>query len=115
MIRRSGENIAAREVEFVLEQMPAVARAAVLGVPDETRKEEVKAYIVRDSQADDLSPTEVFEHCAAHLAPFKVPRYLEFRLTLPETPSGKIAKGVLRQETSDLRMNSFDRVEGVWR
>ncbi|WNV88432.1 AMP-binding protein [Umezawaea sp. Da 62-37] len=90
MIRRSGENIAAYEVEEVLLSHPAVSLAAVVGVPDEIRGEEVKAFVVGAVSAEDLAA-----YCAERLASFKVPRYWEFRDDLPRTPSERVAKQLL--------------------
>jgi crotonobetaine/carnitine-CoA ligase len=74
MIRRSGENIAAAEVESVIEQHPAVLLAAVVAVPDDLRGEEVKAYVVlRDAQAR-FDPEALAAFVEARLARFKVPR-----------------------------------------
>lgn len=117
MVRRSGENIAAREVEAVLLGIDGVADAAVVGVPDALRGEEVKAYIVLAAgvSAQVLSPARIIELIAAQLASFKLPRYIEYVAELPRTPSMKIAKGVLKSAKPDLRAGSFDRVDGVWR
>ncbi|SDS86234.1 AMP-binding protein [Actinoplanes derwentensis] len=90
MIRRSGENIAAVEVERVLMDHPGVRLAAVAGVPDEMRGEEVKAYIVGDVAENDLR-----DWCTERLARFKVPRYWEFRAELPMTSSERVAKNLL--------------------
>ena len=95
MIRRSGENIAAREVEEVLLAHPAVRVAAVIGVPDETRGEEVKAYVV----APGASADELAAWCAERLAAFKVPSRWELRDELPMTASHRVEKAALRQET----------------
>lgn len=91
MIRRSGENIASREVEDVLLTHPAVRLAAVVGVPDEVRGEEVKAYVV----ADGVEGTELAAYCAEHLAAFKVPRIFSFHQDLPRTPSERVEKAKL--------------------
>ncbi len=91
MIRRSGENIAAYEVESVLMSHPAVRLAAVIGVPDEIRGEEVKAFVVGDVSADALAA-----YCGERLAAFKVPSQWEFREDLPRTPSERVAKEQLR-------------------
>jgi crotonobetaine/carnitine-CoA ligase len=117
MVRRSGENIAAREVESVLLGIDGVADAAVVGVPDALRGEEVKAYIVlaEGVSAQSLSPARIIELTAAQLASFKLPRYIEYVDELPRTPSMKIAKGVLRSAKADLRDGSFDSVDAVWR
>lgn len=116
MIRRAGENIAAREVEAVLCQLPEIAEAAAVPVPDETRGEEVKAYVVLQPGVAprDMPPEQILAHCSAGLASFKVPRYLEYRPSLPKTPSEKIAKHVLKAESPDLRRGSWDRVAGRW-
>ncbi|UYV37399.1 acyl--CoA ligase [Rhodobacteraceae bacterium D3-12] len=116
MIRRSGENIAAREVETVLVELPGVVEAAAVGVKDPARGEEVKAYIVLSEgmSAEDLPPETVFEHCRTRLAAFKTPRYIEYRAELPKTPSEKIAKQLLIKEKPDLRQGSFDRVSNAW-
>lgn len=117
MIRRSSENIPAREVEAVLKDMPEIVEAAVLAVPDEIRKEEVKAYVILQpglSRAE-VPPQAIIEHARRYLAPFKVPRYIEYRAEFPRTPSNKIRKPELQKEKSDLRSDSWDRVDEVWR
>lgn len=117
MVRRAGENIAAREVEAVLKNLPEVMDAAVVPVPDDTRGQEVKAYIVLqpDRRAGDLPIDAIFSHCERNLASFKVPRYLEFIDALPRTPSEKIAKGELIKSKEDLRVGAYDRVDRCWR
>ncbi|KQW52931.1 acyl-CoA synthetase [Nocardioides sp. Root1257] len=92
MIRRSGENIAAREVEDVLLTHPAVRLAAVLGVPDEIRGEEVKAYVVAPGASSD----ELTAWCVERLAAFKVPSQWEFRDDLPLTASQRVEKAALK-------------------
>ena len=115
MIRRAGENIAAAEVEQVLEDHDAVQSAACVPVPDEIRGEEAKVYIVPREGADPPDPTALAAWCAARLAAFKVPRYWAFVESLPRTPSERVAKQVLIAGGDDLRQDSFDRTEGVWR
>lgn len=117
MVKRSGENIAAREVESVLSGIEGIVEAAVIPVPDARRGEEVKAYIRlrEDMRWQDLPPEKIVESCAVHLAPFKVPRYITYVDDFPRTASRKIAKQQLKQEVSDLTAGAFDRLEGVWR
>jgi len=93
VVRRSGENIAAREVEDTLVSHPAVRLAAVVGVPDDICGEEVKAYVVltNDHDAPEIVP-ELHAHCLERIARFKVPRYWEVRGDLPRTPSERVAK-----------------------
>jgi acyl-CoA synthetase (AMP-forming)/AMP-acid ligase II len=117
MVRRSSENISAREVEAVLHELPEVEEAAVVPVPDPLRKEEVKAYIKLKPGVDrkGFSLDALFEHCRKNLAAFKVPRYVAFIDEYPRTPSDKIAKSKLIAATDDLRKDSFDRVDATWR
>lgn len=97
VVRRSGENIAAVEVEQQIAAMPGVAETAVIPVPDPDRGEEGKVLIV-PSPGAKLSAEDVVAWAAERLAPFKVPRYVEFRDTLPQLGNGKIAKAQLKAE-----------------
>ena len=117
MIRRSAENIAAREVEAVLRTHPDVREAVVVPVPDEYRGEEVKAYVqlMPGRTREEVPPEALFAHCREHLASFKVPRYLEYRDAFSYGPADRVEKHRLVAETDDLRQNSYDRVDGVWR
>jgi acyl-CoA synthetase (AMP-forming)/AMP-acid ligase II len=100
MVRRSGENIATAEVEQQIASMAQVSEVAVIAVPDADRGEEVKAIVV--VQPDALVTAEqVAEHARSGLAAFKVPRYIEFRESLPRTSSGKVHKAALRSEDPD--------------
>ncbi|OLT39966.1 acyl-CoA synthetase [Saccharomonospora sp. CUA-673] len=109
MIRRSGENIAADEVERALLLHPDVASAAVVAVPDELRGEEVKAYVVLTAAC---APEELAAFCERKLAGFKVPRFWSIVDDLPRTPSERIAKGRLRE--GDQRAGAYDRKAGGW-
>ncbi|WP_410595310.1 ATP-dependent acyl-CoA ligase [Amycolatopsis sp. lyj-23] len=111
MIRRSGENVSADEVERALLLHPAVRLAAVVAVPDELRGEEVKAYVVCDGDRPD--PAELVAFCAGKLAYFKVPRFWAFADALPMTPSERVAKGELRK-VADPRAGSWDAKAGAW-
>ncbi|MBI4493452.1 MAG: AMP-binding protein [Chloroflexi bacterium] len=95
LIRRRGENVSSVEVEQVLLEHPNVREAAVVPVPSELTEEEVKAYVVPQPGAQ-LTPDEVRAWCAERLAAFKVPSLVELCADLPRTPTGKIAKHVLR-------------------
>ncbi len=112
IIRRSGQNIAAAEVEAVLRLLPQVKDAAVLPVPDEIRGEEVKAYLLLvDGQTPaDLPPEAVVNFCAERLSGYKVPRYLEYRSgDFPRTPSMRVQKQELKAEKPDLTQGAWDR------
>jgi long-chain acyl-CoA synthetase len=73
----------------VLHMLPGVT-AAVVGVPDPTAGEAVKAYVVASGRS--YTEAEIIAHCRAYLEDFMVPRYVEFRAELPMTSSGKISK-----------------------
>lgn len=93
-IRRSGENISAREVEMIASGIPGVLECAAVGVPDELRGQEIKLCLVLQPgrSGASITPQAVIAHCAERLAAFKVPRYVEYFEDLPRTSSGKIAK-----------------------
>jgi long-chain acyl-CoA synthetase/crotonobetaine/carnitine-CoA ligase len=117
MVKRSGENIAAREVEAVLNSIDDILESAVVPVPDERRGEEVKAYIRLQEglTRESCPPDRIFKHCSEHLARFKIPRYFEYVDAFPRTATGKIAKQQLIREIGDLRLRSFDRLDAIWR
>lgn len=99
VIRRSGENISAVEVESVLLQHPRVKAAAVAAVPDAVRGDEVLACIVSDEVADDLrheTAADIVDWCLARLAYYKAPGYVAFVDALPLTTSQKVQRGELR-------------------
>lgn len=98
MVRRSGENVSAAQVEAVVAAHPAVALAAVVPHPDPMVGEEVKVFVVLRGDSDEAVLPAVREHCARQLAPFKVPRYWAVRDELPMTPSERVSKAALRQD-----------------
>ena len=108
VIRRRGENISSQEVENVIKRHPAVLDCAVIAVPSELGEDEVKAYVMPRTDMG-LEPEELIYWCAEHLAYFKVPRYVEVRSELPRTPSLRVRKDLLRQESADLTEGCFDR------
>jgi acyl-CoA synthetase (AMP-forming)/AMP-acid ligase II len=112
MVRRGDENISSEEVERVLNSHPQVAESAVIAVPDLIRGEEVKAYIVLKLPAtpESVPPEKIWEFCKPHLAAYKVPRYLEYRDELPKTPSSKVQKNILRDESKQPSSKTFDRL-----
>jgi crotonobetaine/carnitine-CoA ligase len=97
MIRRSGENVAAAEVERVLQLHPAISMAAVLPEPDELRGEEVHAVVVAAPGHGPPDIPVLVAHCRSQLAYFKVPRYWTFVAELPRTASERVAKAALRE------------------
>ena len=112
MIRRSGDNISASEVEGVLDSHPKILSAAVVPVPDVDRGEEVKAYIAPKpgETPDSIPPEEIISFCQERIASFKIPRYIEYRQEFSLTPSGKIQKHLLLAEKNDLTDGCWDRL-----
>jgi crotonobetaine/carnitine-CoA ligase len=94
-----------------------IKTAAVVPVPDPLRGEEVKLYVIlKDGETPEtLPPSEIVEFAARKLARFKLPRYIEYADHFPLTPSERVAKHELIRGRADLRTNSFDVVDGVWR
>ncbi len=92
-----GMNVYPREVEEVLLAHPAVAEAAVIGVPEERHGEVPRAFVALKPGAS-VTPEELVQHCEANLARFKVPRTIELRPSLPKTMIGKVLRRDLRAE-----------------
>ncbi|MEP7003941.1 MAG: long-chain fatty acid--CoA ligase, partial [Chloroflexota bacterium] len=102
MIIVSGYNVYPREVEEALAKHPAVLEAAAIGVPHAIKGEEVKAFVVlKPGQA--ATAEELMNFCRDQLAPFKVPRAVEFRDTLPKTLIGKVLRRQLAEEDKKKR------------
>ena len=107
MIVSAGYNIAGPEVEDALLLHPAVAECAVVGAPDPERGQVVKAYVVL---RPGLSPSaelvrELQDFVKQQIAPYKYPRLIEFRESLPHTQTGKLQRFVLRQEAASEAAN----------
>jgi acyl-CoA synthetase (AMP-forming)/AMP-acid ligase II len=105
IIRRSGENIAAAEVEALLQAHPLVDSVAVLAVRDEVREEEVLACVVLKNSAVDAVATAkvLFDHCNANLAYYKAPGWLYLTDSIPTTATQKIQKHQLFEPGLDPR------------
>ncbi|MEC4763471.1 AMP-binding protein [Mycobacterium sherrisii] len=96
MIKRAGENVAAAEVERVIDSHPGVHESAVIGVPDEMRDEAIKAFVVPNKPGlDSLDEDELIEFCSHRLPRGKVPDQVEIVVQLPYTAVGKIRKDLL--------------------
>jgi long-chain acyl-CoA synthetase len=93
-ILRGGYSVFPQEIESVLVSHPAVAEAAVVGVPDADLGEEVAAFVSLKRGAQGTSD-ELLDYCRERLARYKYPRRVYILPELPKGPTGKIAKGVL--------------------
>ena len=97
MIIVDGFNVYPSDVETVLYTHPAVRLAAVIGVPDAYHGEIVKACVVL-KEGSSATDVDLIAHCKTGLAPYKMPRQVELRDTLPMSAVGKILYRVLRDE-----------------
>ena len=95
MILVSGFNVFPNEIETVIAGHEGVLEVGVIGVPDQTRGEIVKAVIVKKDPA--LDEAAIIEHCRENLTAYKVPKIIEFREELPKTNVGKILRRELRE------------------
>lgn len=102
VIRRSGENIAAVEVESVLARHPAIEAVAVAPVPDELRGDEVFALVVPKGDASEETALSITRWCLEQLAYYKAPGYVAFVDALPLTATQKIQRAVLKTQAAEL-------------
>jgi acyl-CoA synthetase (AMP-forming)/AMP-acid ligase II len=109
MIKRSGENISAEEVEERILDHPAVFECAVVGVRDPIRTEEAKAYVTCRDGAE-VAPDELAAWCAEVLSDFKVPRFIQFIDAMPRNATDKIARPAL----AEIAGRTWDREAGRW-
>ena len=96
LIIKGGENIAPREVEEVIYTHPKVSEAAVIGIPDPTYGEEIKAFVVLNP-GQEASAEEIIDHCKERIKRFKSPKQVEFLDALPKSLVGKILRKELRK------------------
>jgi long-chain acyl-CoA synthetase len=97
LIKPSGFQVWPREVEEVIASHPAVAEVGVAGIPDDYQGESVKAWVVRRKN-QEISVDEIVDFCKGKLAGYKVPKYVEFRDSLPKSTVGKVLRRELVKE-----------------
>ena len=102
MIIVGGENVYAPEVEAALLQHDAVREASVIGVPASGVRawmgELIRAFVVLHENVA-VRENDLRRHCAERLASYKVPQFIVIRSELPRTPTGKVRKELLREES----------------
>ena len=108
-LRRRGENVSSFEAEQAIRAHPAVADAAVFGVPSDIGEEDVMACVML-KPGESLSAEELLGHCIGNMPYFAVPRYLEFLDALPRNPVGRVLKHELRSR--GVTPETFDRGPG---
>ncbi len=97
MIKVSGYSVFPEEVEAILIRHPAIRQAAVLGIPDPTRGEAVRAYVVKEPGAT-VDAEEIIAWARENMATYKAPREVRFRDALPATGAGKVLRRLLRED-----------------
>jgi long-chain acyl-CoA synthetase len=96
IIIRGGENVSPREVEEVLLEIPQIADAGVIGIPDKVYGEEIKAYcVMRKDEA--ISPDEIIAFCKQKLPTYKIPKAVQIIDALPKNLLGKLLRAELRK------------------
>jgi crotonobetaine/carnitine-CoA ligase len=105
-VRRRGENISSFEVEAVVMSHPAVAAAAMIGVPSPLGEEDVKVCVV-PAEGATLRPEDLLDHLVPRLPYFAVPRYVELVEDLPRNATGRVLKYELRK--NPLTSTTWDR------
>lgn len=99
MIKASGFTVFPAEVEQYLYEHPAISECCVIGVPDEYRGEDVKAYIIlKDDWKGKITEKEIIDWAREKMSVYKYPRKIEFRDELPKSASGKIMRKILKEE-----------------
>jgi len=98
IIKYKGYRVSASEIEAVLQDHSAVIAACVVGVPDAKTGERIKAIVVLKEDARGVSSLDLLNWCRERLAPYKVPRYIEFRDMLPKSKVGKLLRREVRDE-----------------
>ncbi|HEB71626.1 MAG TPA: AMP-dependent synthetase [Nitrospirae bacterium] len=94
MIKSCGEKVSPKEVENVIHGMPSVSEVAVVGVDDPVLGQAIKAYVVKVNEVD-ITNGDIKKYCAKRLEDHMVPKYIEFRSSLPRTETGKVSKSAL--------------------
>jgi long-chain acyl-CoA synthetase len=97
MINVRGLNVYPREIEEVLYQNPKIKEAAVIGLADQHKGEVPKGFVVLKEEAK-ATEHEIIQYLRERLASYKIPKYIEFRSSLPKNTTGKILKRLLKNE-----------------
>jgi long-chain acyl-CoA synthetase len=97
MIKVGGERVSAKEIEEAILEIEEVHEVAVIGVEDQTLGEAAKAFVVFKNENNGLDENKIREVLRHKLPIFKIPKYFEFRESLPKNESGKIQKTILKE------------------
>jgi long-chain acyl-CoA synthetase len=97
MVNVRGLNVYPREIEEVLYQNPKIKEAAIIGIPDAHKGEVPKGFVVLKEE-ESATEHEIIQYLRERLASYKIPKYIEFRTSLPKNTTGKILKRILKDE-----------------
>lgn len=112
-IRKRGENISSWEVEKVINSHPKIQESVAIGLKSkEWAEDEVKVVVVL-KQGEQLSPEALIDYCEERMAYFAVPRFIEFKSSLPKTPTQRVEKYKLKEE--GVTPNTWDRVKANYK
>ncbi len=109
MIRRGGENVAPKEIEDIIHGHPDVAQAVAYPVPDPLYIQEAKVIVIA-KPGKTVSAQDIWDWCEPRMAKYKVPRYVEFRDSVPTSGSGRAQKTELRAEPIAGLGRTYDRM-----
>ncbi|MBW1943740.1 MAG: AMP-binding protein, partial [Deltaproteobacteria bacterium] len=109
VIKYKGYRVSCSEIEAVLQDHIAVIGSCVVGVPDPKVGERIKAMVVLKEDARGVSGGELIRWCRERLAPYKIPKYVEFRDMLPKSKVGKL----LRREVRDQERRRVEKKKVV--
>lgn len=98
VIKHKGYRVAASRIETVLQEHPAVIGSCVVGIPDVSVGERIKAFVVLKENVKGVTAYDLTAWCRERLAPYEVPHYIEFRDMLPKSKVGKLLRRELRAE-----------------
>jgi amino acid adenylation domain-containing protein len=112
IIKSCGEKVAPKEVELVLQSLPGIVEALVVGVPDPLLGHAIKALVVVSDA--DIEARDIIRHCAKNLEDYMVPKLIEFRSELPKTDTGKVsrrlAQELMPERAGELARNTMETV-----
>lgn len=98
IIKHKGYRVVPSKIERVLTEHPAVAAACAIGIPDPDVGEKIKAFVIPKKDGPTAREEDLLAWCRERLASYEVPHWIEFRETLPTSPSGKILRRQVRTE-----------------
>lgn len=98
IIKHKGYRVVPSKVEKVLSEHPSIYAACVIGIPDPEVGEKIKALVVKRQDSPYVDEKELLDWCSKRLTPYEVPHWIEYRDSLPTSPSGKILRRKVRTE-----------------